>query len=271
MLDQSKLAKLEIQGVTAGNTLEELLALSSAIEGAIRILDARSKELQKQLDEYLRSQTKPKRIEFADEPEEDDADILINQNGGGGTEDTYTVITSLNDETPDVLSNKIVIDDTVKYLLTLNNVNVADALFPTNHKLTLGLTQDESIGIPRTELIEEQDEDGSTKQTKRIVIDNIDGLTGPVMWTDNTITVATDISEYVSLNALFNNCEKGAVVLDDGITTTNNIEDYMDSDLLLALQELSNILNSGHDGFLKVNGSSLDVVQYATCDEDTTV
>lgn len=272
MLDQSKLAKLEIQGVTAGNTLEELLALSSAIEGAIRILDARSKELQKQLDEYLRSQTKPKRIEFTDEPEEDDADILINKKNA--SEDTYTVKTASIDDTNGFLYEKIVVDDTASSLLGLSILDKSSELSERkDYKLAISLNISASIGIPY--IIEEEitRDDGSINYIRKIEVEDLTRQNGPLTWTNNRIVIAENLNEYITLtiNDLSQDLENGALVKSgDIVTTTNNIEYYMDSNLLLALQKLSDILNSGYDGFLKVNGSSLEVVQYATCDEDST-
>lgn len=273
MLEQSKLAKLEIQGVATGKTLGELIALSSAIEGAIRILDARSKELKEQLDEHIKKMQEKKKTVFEDS-NTDEEDEETTSSGGSSTEDSFTVYACASDGTNGFLFDKMLVSDTVSNLLNITLLDVSpSAEENSNYKLVLGVNNAADIGIVTTYEKEVVDEDGETTFVTALKVQNPEP--GVMIWDEyGDIITTNDLSQYITINAdqIFSDFSDGVIVKENGSITSKNtgIENYLTADLLLALQALSDILSGGYDGFLKVNQSQLEVVSYATCDEDAT-
>ena len=257
MLEQKDLAKLEIQGVSSGTTLEELITLSVAVEGAIRILDARSKQIAEELKNLLAKQKALKKNVFEDAPEEDDADI-INNNSGGGSEDEK-VLADPTDSTPATLSEKTAVDKSASDLLSF----VVTQKTPEDNTLSLTAAGAAPNGIVLTETRYDDENNGYTALS--VHQPQQDGV---LVYKEGVLYELTDVTEYIDTSVLSYNIA--------GSLTTNSIvfvngDGALDSssEYKAFLDQLQSLVTSGGDGFLRMRSGVLELVDSATCDDSS--
>ena len=258
MLEQKDLAKLEIQGVASGTTLEELITLSVAVEGAIRILDARSKQIAEELKNLLAKQKELKKNVFEDAPEEDDADI-INNNSGGGSEDEK-VLADPTDSTPATLSEKLAVDKSASDLLSF----VVTQKTPEDNTLSLTAAGATPNGIVWTETRYDYDEN---KEYTALSVHQPNG-DGVLVYKEGVLYELTDVTEYIDISVLSYNIAgsltTNSIVFVNGDGALDSSSDYKD-----ILDQLQSLVTSDGDGFLRMRSGVLELVDSATCDDSS--
>lgn len=257
MLEQKDLAKLEIQGVASGTTLEELITLSVAVEGAIRILDARSKQIAEELKNLLAKQKELKKNVFEDAPEEDDADI-INNNSGGGSEDEK-VLADPTDSTPATLLEKLAVDKSVKDLLSF----VVTQKTPEDNTLSLTAAGAAPNGIVLTET--RYDEENNEYTALSAHQPQQDGV---LVYKEGVLYELTDVTEYIDTSVLLYNIAgsftTNSILFINGDGAFDSSSDYKD-----ILDTLQSLVTSGGDGFLRMRSGVLSLVESASCDDSS--
>lgn len=258
MLEQKDLAKLEIQGVASGTTLEELITLSVAVEGAIRILDARSKQIAEELKNLLAKQKELKKNVFEDAPEEDDADI-INNNSGGGSEDEK-VLADPTDSTPATLSEKLAVDKSAADLLSF----VVTQKTPEDNTLSLTAAGAAPNGIVLTETRYDYDDE---KEYTALSVHQPNG-DGVLVYKEGVLYELTDVTEYIDTSVLSYNIAgsltTNSIVFVNGDGALDSSSDYKD-----ILDQLQSLVTSDGDGFLRMRSGVLELVDSATCDDSS--
>lgn len=249
MLEQKDLAKLEIQGVASGTTLEELITLSVAVEGAIRILDARSKQIAEELKNLLAEQKALKKNVFEDAPEEDDADIINNNSGGGSSEDKK-VLADPTDSTPATLSEKLAVDKSASDLLSL----VVTQKTPEDNTLSLTAAGAAPNGIVLTET--RYDDENKEYTALSVHQPNGDGF---LVYQDGVLYEFTDVKGYIAGSLTTN-----SIVFVNGDGALDSSSDYKD-----ILDQLQSLVTSDGDGFLRMRSGTLELVDSATCDDSS--
>lgn len=256
MLEQKDLAKLEIQGVASGTTLEELITLSVAVEGAIRILDARSKQIAEELKNLLAKQKALKKNVFEDASEEDDADI-INNNSGGSSEDKK-VLADPTDSTPATLSEKLAVDKSASDLLSF----VVTQKTPEDNTLSLTAAGAAPNGIVWTET--RYDDDG--KVYTALTINHPDGAGIPYIYTskdDEGNILSTSLQYFIPAATASGFLWWEADNLGFREISLSDITEYSS-----ILESLAQLISTG-SGFLKVSAGALELVDSATCDDSS--
>lgn len=257
MLEQKDLAKLEIQGVASGTTLEELITLSVAIEGAIRILDARSKQIAEELKNLLAKQKTLKKNVFEDAPEEDDADI-INNNSGGGSEDEK-VLADPTDSTPATLLEKLAVDKSASDLLAF----VVTQKTPEDNTLSLTAAGAAPNGIVITETRYDYDEE---KEYTTLTISHPGGSGIPYIYAskdseDNILS--TSLQYFIPAATASGFLWWGADNLELREISLSDVTEYSS-----ILESLAQLISTG-SGFLKVSAGVVELVDSATCDDSS--
>lgn len=281
MLEQKDLAKLEIQGVASGTTLEELITLSVAVEGAIRILDARSKQIAEELKNLLAKQKALKKNVFEDAPEEDDADI-INNNSGGGSEDEK-VLADPTDSTPATLSEKLAVDKSAADLLSF----VVTQKTPEDNTLSLTAAGAAPSGIVWMGTRYDYDEG---KEYTALTINHPDNSGIPYIYASkddkgNILSTSLqyfipDATKYGFLWWGVDNLELREISMPNLSATgflwwesdklelrTISLSDVTEYSSIL--ESLAQLISTGRSGFLKVSAGTLELVDYATCDDSS--
>lgn len=257
MLEQKDLAKLEIQGVASGTTLEELITLSVAVEGAIRILDARSKQIAEELKNLLAKQKELKKNVFEDAPEEDDADI-INNNSGGGSEDEK-VLADPTDSTPATLSEKLAVDKSASDLLSF----VVTQKTPEDNTLSLTAAGAAPNGIVLTETRYDDENKAYTSLFVHQPQQN-----GVLVYKEGVLYELTDVTEYIDTSVLLYNIAgsftTNSILFINGDGAFDSSSDYKD-----ILDQLQSLVTSDGDGFLRMRSGTLELVDSATCDDSS--
>lgn len=258
MLEQKDLAKLEIQGVASGTTLEELITLSVAVEGAIRILDARSKQIAEELKNLLAKQKALKKNVFEDAPEEDDADIINNNSGGGSSEDKK-VLADPTDSTPATLSEKLAVDKSASDLLSF----VVTQKTPEDNTLSLTAAGAAPNGIVLTET--RYDEENNEYTALSVHQPQQDGV---LVYKNGVLYELTDVTEYIDTSVLLYNIAgsftTNSILFINGDGAFDSSSDYKD-----ILDTLQSLVTSGGDGFLRMRSGVLELVESASCDDSS--
>lgn len=257
MLEQKDLAKLEIQGVASGTTLEELIALSVAVEGAIRILDARSKQIAEELKNLLAEQKTLKKNVFEDAPEEDDADIINNNIGGGSSEDK-NVLADPTDSTPATLSEKLAVDKSASDLLSF----VITQKTLEDNTLSLTAAGAAPNGIVLTETRYDDENEAYTSLSV-----HQPQQSGVLAYKDGVLYELTDVTEYIDTSVLLYNIAgsltTNSIVFINGDGAFDSSSDYKN-----ILDMLQSLVTSG-DGFLRMRSGVLELVESASCDDSS--